>query len=269
MDAIEWGKFIQCLKVTRMILRVIKYHSDLRYLSGENKRKMKKLRISIKDIPAIIWGEESEKVYIYVHGKMSCKEYAEVFAEIAEKKGYQTLSFDLPEHGERTDGNNRCDIWNGIHDLNVIADYVFSKWNHVFLYACSLGAYFSLHTYSERKIEKCLFHAPVVDMEYLIQQMLLWFQVTEERMCIEKEISTPVDILRWDYYQYVKEHPICNWDIPTAILYGGKDNMQSAEVVQNFVKKYACDLTISWDSEHAFMQDGDSSIIKKWLEKNI
>lgn len=269
MDAIEWGKFIQCLKVTRMILRVIKYHSDLRYLSGENKRKMKKLRISIKDIPAIIWGEESEKVYIYVHGKMSRKEYAEAFAEIAEKKGYQTLSFDLPEHGERTDGNDRCDIWNGIHDLNVIADYVFSKWNHVFLYACSLGAYFSLHTYSERKIEKCLFHSPVVDMEYLIQQMLLWFQVTEERLCIEKEISTPVDILRWDYYQYVKEHPICNWDIPTAILYGGKDNMQSAEVVQNFVKKYACDLTISWDSEHAFMQDGDSSIIKKWLEKNI
>lgn len=31
MDAIERVKFIQCLKVTGMILRVIKYHSDLRY----------------------------------------------------------------------------------------------------------------------------------------------------------------------------------------------------------------------------------------------
>ena len=41
-----------------------------------------------------------EKVYIHVHGKMSRKEYAEAFAEIAEKKGYQTISFDLPEHGE-------------------------------------------------------------------------------------------------------------------------------------------------------------------------
>lgn len=66
---------------------------------------------------------------------MSRKEYAEAFAEIAEKKGYQTLSFDLPEHGERTDGNDWYDIWNGMHDLNVIADYAFSKWNHVFLYA--------------------------------------------------------------------------------------------------------------------------------------
>ena len=106
-------------------------------------------------------------------------------------------------------------------------------------------------------------------MEYLIQQMFLWFQVTEARLCAEKEIPTPVDTLRWDYYQYVKEHPVGNWSIPTAILYGGKDNMQSAEVVQKFVKKHLCDLTISKDSEHAFMEDDDRSIVEKWLEKNI
>lgn len=50
-----------------------------------------------------------------------------------------------------------------------------------------------------------------------------------------KEIATPVDTLRWDDYQYVREHPICNWSISTAILSGGKDDMQSAEVVQKFV----------------------------------
>ncbi len=32
---------------------------------------------------------------------ISSKEYVEAFAEIAEKKGYQTLSCDFPEHGER------------------------------------------------------------------------------------------------------------------------------------------------------------------------
>ena len=56
---------------------------------------------------------------------MYCKEYAEKFAEIAEKKGYQTISFDLPEHGERKDSSYRCDIWNGMHDLTVIGDCVF------------------------------------------------------------------------------------------------------------------------------------------------
>ncbi len=137
------------------------------------------------------------------------------------------------------------------------------------LYACSLGAFFSLHTYSDRKIEKCLFQSPIVDMEYLIRQMFLWFQVTEERLCAEKEIPTPVDTLRWDYYQYVREHPVCDWRIPTAILYGGKDNMQPAEVIRNFAQRYSCDLTISRDSEHAFMQDNDKGIVEKWLEKNI
>ncbi|MEG0457257.1 MAG: alpha/beta hydrolase, partial [Oscillospiraceae bacterium] len=77
---------------------------------------MKIQHIKINNIPAIIWGEKSNKIYIHVHGKMSCKEYAEQFVKIAEKKGYQTLSFDLPEHGERrNDLNYRCDIWNGMH----------------------------------------------------------------------------------------------------------------------------------------------------------
>ena len=83
--------------------------------------------IKINNIPAIIWGEKSDKVYIHVHGKMSSKEYAENFARIADKKGYQTLSFDLPEHGERENNNYRCDIWNGIYDLTEIGDYAFSK----------------------------------------------------------------------------------------------------------------------------------------------
>lgn len=96
---------------------------------------MKTKSILINNIPAIIWGEESDKVYIHVHGKMSSKEHAEQFAVIADKKGYQTLSFDLPEHGERSNNHYyRCDIWNGMQDLSEIADYVFPKWEIVSLF---------------------------------------------------------------------------------------------------------------------------------------
>lgn len=225
--------------------------------------------IKISNIPAIIWGKKSDKVYIHVHGKMSCKEYAENFAEIAEKNGYQTLSFDLPEHGERKDSNYRCDIWNGMHDLNVIGDYVFSRWNDVSLFACSLGAYFSLNTYADRNFTNCLFQSPVLNMEYLIKQMFCWFNVTEKQLSIEKEISTPVDLLRWDYYLYVKEHPIKKWSIPTSILYGRKDNMQSIDVIQEFVKAHDGRLTISQNSDHTFMQDEDIEIVCTWLEENI
>ena len=59
---------------------------------------MKKLKISIEGIPIIIWGEASEKVYIYVHGKMSRKEYA----EIAEKISNSANVFMIPGYGRKT-----------------------------------------------------------------------------------------------------------------------------------------------------------------------
>ncbi|MBP1927189.1 alpha-beta hydrolase superfamily lysophospholipase [Sedimentibacter acidaminivorans] len=230
---------------------------------------MKVQSVKIDNIPVLIWGEKSDNLYIHVHGKMSSKEYAEDFAKIANSKGIQTLSFDLPEHGERKDNDYRCDIWNGMRDLSAIADYAFSYWKNISLFACSLGAYFSLNTYADRKFTKCLFQSPVLDMEYLIKQMFIWFDVTEERLCIEKEIPTPIDTLRWDYYQYVKEHPIEKWNIPTLILYGAKDNLQSVDVIQKFVKAHDCKLTISQDSEHPFIENEDIKIVRAWLEENI
>ena len=64
---------------------------------------MKIERININNIPALIWGEESRKVFIAVHGNMSNKEdeVIKILAEKVTSKGYQVLSFDLPEHGER------------------------------------------------------------------------------------------------------------------------------------------------------------------------
>ena len=69
---------------------------------------MQKTRIKINRIPALVWGEKSDKVYLCVHGKMSSKESAEGIAAMAQEKGYQTISFDLPQHGERKDDPRRC-----------------------------------------------------------------------------------------------------------------------------------------------------------------
>lgn len=226
-------------------------------------------KIRINNIPAIIWGEKSDKVYLFVHGKMSSKEAAEEVAKIAEQKGYQTISFDLPQHGERTEESAGCDIWNGIRDLTVIGDYVFENWKEISLFACSLGAYFSLNAYNTYDIKKCLFKSPILDMEYLIKQMMVWFDVSEERLEREQEVDTPIDIMSWAYYQYVLAHPIEKWDIPTNILYGGKDNLQSPEVVKNFVEKYNCKLTIAENSEHPFMEKEDGEIVEQWLRENI
>ena len=232
---------------------------------------MKTEKILVSGIPAIIWGEPSTQVYLHVHGKMSRKEYAAEFARIAEEKGYQTLSFDLPESGERLDGKDgkRLDVWDGTADVETMADYAFNHWERVSLYACSIGAYFSLNGLAEYRLEKSLLQSPVVDMQWLARQMMVWFGVTEEQLKREKEIPTPIDPLRWDYFCYSLTHPIVSWPIPTAVLYGGRDSLQSREVIRSFCRRFDCECTISEESDHPFMDNSDGPIVRHWLETHI
>ena len=226
-------------------------------------------RLRIGRIPAILWGRPSDRVYIHVHGKLSRKEYAEEFAALAEEQGYQTLSFDLPRHGERQAEATLCDIWHGVDDLRLIGAYAFPRWREVSLFACSLGACFSLHAWQDQPFLKCLFQSPIVDMDWLIRQMMGWFGVTEERLRQEREIPTPIDTLSWDYWQYIREHPIVRWNVPTAILYAGKDNLQSEEVIRGFAGAHGCRLTSAQGSEHPFMGEGDGAIVRQWLIENL
>ena len=54
------------------------------------------MNIEIGKIPAILWGNPSDKVYLYVHGKAGCKEEAEILAQIVCMRGWQVIRFDLP-----------------------------------------------------------------------------------------------------------------------------------------------------------------------------
>ena len=117
--------------------------------------------------------------------------------------------------------------------------------------------------------EKALLQSPIVDMERLVKNMMLWSGVTEAELESKKDIPSPVDTLRWDYYQYIIYHPITQWNIPTAILYGGKDNLQPEESVRAFAEKFGCSLTVSENSEHPFMAQSDALIVENWLCRNI
>ncbi len=234
---------------------------------------MKTERIEVNGIPALIWGEPSESVYLVVHGKMSCKEDARFIAEKAIAKGYQILSFDLPEHGERKNNTTyRCDVWNGVRDVTDMADFAFRRWKNVCLAATSLGAYFSLHAFTDETrfpLNNVVFMSPILDMNYLVHQMFIWFDVTEEKLQAAGEIPTPVDPLRWDYYQYIQNHPTTTWPYPTSILYGGKDTMQSYECIRKFADQFGAKITLSLESEHPFMETSDMPVVSSFLEKNL
>lgn len=234
---------------------------------------MKIKRIKINDIPSIIWGEKSNKVFIAVHGNMSNKEdeVIKILAENVVSKGYQLLSFDLPEHGERKENTNYlCKVQNCVKDLNSIMEYTKENYNEVNLWACSMGAYFSLLAYKNEKIKQCVFLSPVVNMKTIIDNMMLWSNTTEKELKEKQEVKTDFgQTLYLDYYKYVKDNPITNWNKKTYILYGNKDNMQNEDIIKNFSNKFNCDLSILDGGEHYFHTEEQLKFYKEWLSKVI
>ena len=164
---------------------------------------MKKEFFKINNIPAVLWGETSEKIIIAVHGNMSHKEDIpiEILAEIGNQKNYQILSFDLPEHGERKNEKTLCKVQKCVKELSYIIEYAKIHWEDISIFGNSLGAYFSLLAFKDENISKAFFLSPVVDMEKIIKNMMMWFNVSEEKLKKEKIIPTPIgQNLYWDYY---------------------------------------------------------------------
>ena len=233
---------------------------------------MKKEDIKISGIPAILWGESAEKLIIAVHGNMSHKSDVpiEMLSKNALQKGYQVLSFDLPEHGDRKDEGTLCKVQNCIVELGAVLQYAKDKWQHLSFFGNSLGAYFGLLAYKDVSLKKAWFLSPVVDMERIIGNMMKWFSVTEEQLRDRQTISTPIgQTLYWDYYCYVKEHPVSDWKTPTCILYGSKDVLCERDAVTSFAEKFSCQLEIVEDGEHYFHTPEQLEELDEWLGRAI
>jgi len=227
---------------------------------------------NIEKIPAMVWGDSSERVLIAVHGNLSHKEdtVIELLADVAVSKGYQVLSFDLPEHGERKDDDTPCKVQYCVDDLKEIMGYAQNHWTELSLFACSMGAYFSLLAYKDITLKQALFLSPVVDMERIISNMMTWFQVTPERLEKEETIDTPIgQKLYWDYFCYVKENPVNIWNVSTSILYGSRDEISEFDAVTKFTEKFHCNLEVLDGGEHFFHTDEQLSVFSTWLQSQL
>lgn len=233
---------------------------------------MIKQNLLVENIPAIIWGEKSSKLFVAVHGNMSNKSDTPmvILAEETVSLGYQVLSFDLPQHGDRKSEPTLCKVQNCVHDLRKIMDFAKMHSPEINLFACSMGAYFSLLAYKEVTLQQSLFLSPVVDMSRIIDNMMTWFQISKEQLKAEQAIPTPAgQTLYWDYYCYVKENPIVSWASPTAILYGKEDNLCEFDIVSSFANKFDCALEVMERGEHYFHTSEQLNFFRQWLKKNL
>ena len=154
------------------------------YAAIQGKTHMKQQSIQIEHIPALLWGESSDRVVLAVHGSGSHKADVPVstLAEIAAAHGWQVLSFDLPEHGDRRADSAQCIPQVCVPEIQTVFRALTGRWEHIWLFANSLGAYSSLLALAEQPVGRAWFLSPVVDMRRLIENMMRWFGVSEERL---------------------------------------------------------------------------------------
>lgn len=229
---------------------------------------MKEDRFTIDGIPAVLYGEESERVWLFVHGKLGNKEEAAAFAAVAE--GAQVLAVDLPGHGERSgEGIEALVPWNAVPELERVYAYAAEHWQHISLRTTSIGCWFAMLSLGGKPLEKALFVSPVTDMAKLIRDMMGWAGVTEAELEQKGQIPTPFgETLDWQYYRYAEEHPVL-WDVPTAVLYAGQDNLTSRETIESFTAPEGRTLTVLEEGEHWFHTPEQLAFMAKWEQENL
>ena len=230
---------------------------------------MKQEIFNINSTPAVLYGEQSDKVYLFIHGQCGNKFEGERFAEIVVPKGWQVLAIDLPEHGGRTDGAKLLP-WEVGPELKAVIAYINSHWKRKAVRATSIGAWFSMLSLIGKTTENCIFVSPVVDMVNLISNMMKMANVDEQRLQKDREIPTDFgQTLSWEYLCYAKEHQAVPFCDKTHILYGENDELVAQDVIKNFAEKHNCELTVMQNGEHWFHTDEQLKFMKKFEENSL
>ena len=81
---------------------------------------MKTQQFMIGQIPAVLYGEHTERLWLFLHGQMG---QAESFAKIVCPKGAQVLSMDLPGHGTCQGRNEELNPWTVVPEPLAVMDW--------------------------------------------------------------------------------------------------------------------------------------------------
>ena len=197
-----------------------------------------------------------KNVVIYIHGKYGTAEEAEYYRKFFNET--DIIGFEYTSEYP----------WDFQKEFSNFIENIYAKYKKISIIANSIGAYFTMLSLTNKNIEKAFFISPIVDMEKLITDMMFLENITEEELYKKKKIKTSFgETLSWDYLTFARKNPI-EWNIPTYILYGEKDDLTSYETILNFTNKSKANLTIMKGGEHWFHTDEQIEFLDNWI-KNI
>ena len=126
-----------------------------------------------------------------------------------------------------------------------------------------------MNALSDRKIEKAYFISPIVDMEKLIIEMINQEHISEKELFEKGIIETEYgETLSWEYLLWIRQNPV-TWTIPTCILYGEKDNLQSIDTIRAFADRIGAGITIMENGEHWFHTEEQMNFLYKWIKDGM
>lgn len=196
---------------------------------------------------------------IYIHGQGG---------NAAESEHYISLFPDSEVIGFDYHSQNP---WDACREFSEYLSEMQTRYDHIRIIANSIGAYFTLHAFNSTcdiKIDEAFFISPIVDMEKLISDMMMWAGVTEAKLEEKGTIETSFgETLSWDYLSWVRTHPV-SWSIPTAILYGSTDHLQSIDTISEFAEKISARLTVMEGGEHWFHTEEQMQFLDAWIRRN-
>lgn len=232
---------------------------------------MERTIIQAGALPALVWGRKAASVVVAVHGNQSNREDRpiEVLAEVACARGWQVLSYDLPEHGARKGDPAPCRFAECVSELVDIVRFARERWTRAALFGVSMGASFALLGCGEL-LDRAWFLSPVTDMLGLTRGMMAAFGVSEAELEERRAVPTPIgQTIYWEDYRFLCANPVRDWPVRTDILCGEQADVSGTASIRAFAGRFGCALEVVPGAGHYFHTEGQMRRLQEWLLRTL
>lgn len=195
-------------------------------------------------------------IVVYIHGKGGNPDESLHYRPLF--PGCEVIGFDYQSQTP----------WDARAEFRLFFEKLYSEDADIVLIANSIGAFFALHALQDLPLKQAFLISPIVNMEQLIYDMMLWAGVSEQELQVKGIIQTSFgETLSYEYLNWVRCNPI-HWNSQTAILYGNTDHLQSYDIVRCFAEKISANLTIMAGGEHWFHTESQMAFLDRWIQEN-
>ena len=200
-----------------------------------------------------------ESVVVYIHGLHGSSKEAEDYSFLKDCD-VRALEYE--------DGNP----WEVGPIIKSKFEELIKPYKKVIIIANSIGAFYAYEYLYDFKIEHAFFISPIASMNKIIFDYIITGKVSKKELKEKKFVTADDGVtISYDFYKrYSANDYNGDWNVPTDILYGSRDELVYIENIADFLAAHPYSkLTIKQDSEHYFSTDEEKEFIKNWILRSL